>query len=129
LSHQPKLPQPSAPTYNAKQRALSDKELEGLFKALPELKMQGSVRELFLFQLYTAVRPSEAREAAWDEIDLKTQRWTIPEARMKMKKQHLVPLTAPACSTRSSFSEGGSVGLGRLAYLSHPGSLPSLISR
>jgi integrase len=32
----------------------------------------------------------------WDEIDLNTHRWTIPKTRMKMKKEHLVPLTEPA---------------------------------
>ena len=87
-------------TYTAKQRALSDKELEGLFKALPELKMLLPLRELLLFQLLTAVRPSEAREADWKEVDLEARRWVIPEARMKMGKshrmRHLVPLTAPA---------------------------------
>jgi integrase len=94
-------------TYTAKQRALSDKELEGLFKALPELKMQGSVRDLLLFQLYTAVRPSEAREATWDEIDTNTSRWTIPEGRMKMKKEHLVPLTGPAVAVLDRMSVFG----------------------
>jgi integrase len=82
-------------TYNAKQRALSDKELDGLFKALPELKMQLPLRDLMLFQLLTAVRPSEAREADWKEIDLETRRWIIPKERMKMEKEHLVPLTIP----------------------------------
>jgi integrase len=83
-------------TYNAKQRALSDEELEGLFRALPKLKMQLSLRELMLFQILTAVRPSEAGEARWGEIDLETRRWIIPKERMKMKKEHLIPLALPA---------------------------------
>jgi integrase len=82
-------------TYKAKERALSDKELEGLFRALPGLRMQAAVQDLLLFQLLTATRPSEAREARWEEIDLESQRWLIPERRMKMGKEHLVPLTAP----------------------------------
>jgi integrase len=82
-------------TYNAKERALSDKELEGLLRALSELRIQGAVRDLLLFQLLTAVRPSEAREARWEEVDLEARRWLIPEKRMKMGKAHLVPLTAP----------------------------------
>ena len=89
-----------APSYEAGQRALSDEELQGLFRALPELKMQLPLRELLLFQLLTAVRPSEAREAEWSEVDLETRRWIIPEGRMKMGKRHrvphLVPLTSPA---------------------------------
>ncbi len=80
-------------TYVAKERALSDKELEALFRALPKLRMQGEVRHLLLLQLLTAVRPSEAREARWEEIDVESQRWLIPEGRMKMGKAHLVPLS------------------------------------
>jgi integrase len=83
-------------TYQAKQRALSDKELEGLFRALPELKVQATVCDLLLFQLLTGVRPSEAREARWEEFDLPTHRWIIPAARMKMKVEHLVPLSRAA---------------------------------
>ena len=82
-------------TYVAKERALSDKELEGLFRALPKLRMQDSVRNLLFFQLLTAVRLSEAREARWEEIDVESTRWLIPEQRMKMGKAHLVPLSEP----------------------------------
>ncbi|PTQ88344.1 integrase [Nitrosomonas nitrosa] len=42
----------------------------------------------------TACRSSEAREAVWDEIDLKKNIWIIPGARMKMGKEHRVPLTS-----------------------------------
>ena len=48
---------------------------------------------LFLFQLYTAVRPSEARLATWDEIDLEKGIWRIPASRMKMRKIHEVALS------------------------------------
>ncbi len=89
-----------APSYDEGQRALSDKELEGLFRALPDLKMELPLRELLLFQLLTAARPSEAREATWAEVDLDGRRWVIAKERMKMGKlhrvPHLVPLTAPA---------------------------------
>ena len=61
-------------TYTPKQRALSDKELEGLFRALPELRMQVPLRDLLLFQLLTAVRPSEARLAEPAEFDLEALR-------------------------------------------------------
>jgi len=42
--------------------------------------------------LLTACRSSEARGATWDEIDMKSRIWTIPAGRMKMKKEHQVPL-------------------------------------
>lgn len=43
---------------------------------------------LLLFQLYTAVRPSEARLATWNEIDLEKGIWKIPANRMKNEKPH-----------------------------------------
>ena len=94
-------------TYVAKERALSDKELEGLFRALPELHMQESVRDLLLFQLLTAVRPSEAREAVWEEIDVESRRWLIPEGRMKMGKAHLVPFSESVLELLKDMKEFG----------------------
>ncbi len=44
---------------------------------------------------YTAVRISEMLNARWDtgEIDLKNEQWVIPASRMKMRRDHVVPLT------------------------------------
>jgi integrase len=42
--------------------------------------------------ILTACRSSEARGATWDEIDLKNKIWTIPADRMKMDREHRVPL-------------------------------------
>lgn len=44
---------------------------------------------------YTAVRISELLSARWDtgEIDLKNDQWVIPASRMKMRRDHVVPLT------------------------------------
>jgi len=50
------------------------------------------VRVLMTLQLLTFVRPGEARLATWDEFDLDAGMWTIPAARMKMGREHLVPL-------------------------------------
>jgi integrase len=38
------------------------------------------------------VRPGELRQAEWTEINLETATWTIPAAKMKMRKEHLVLL-------------------------------------
>jgi integrase len=48
------------------------------------------------FIVLTAARRDEARLATWDEIDFETKRWTIPASRMKMKKDHVVPLSPEA---------------------------------
>lgn len=40
----------------------------------------------------TFVRTSELIKATWDEFDLEKRLWKIPASRMKMKREHLVPL-------------------------------------
>jgi len=38
------------------------------------------------------VRPTELCAAEWSEIDLAAKEWRIPAERMKMRRQHIVPL-------------------------------------
>lgn len=42
------------------------------------------------------VRPGELREGRWEEIDWDNALWRIPAARMKMKREHTVPLSQQA---------------------------------
>lgn len=42
------------------------------------------------------VRPGELRKAVWDEFDLDAAEWRIPGHRMKMREQHVVPLSRQA---------------------------------
>lgn len=42
------------------------------------------------------VRPGELRKAEWPEFDIKTGIWAIPAHRMKMKRDHIVPLSRQA---------------------------------
>jgi integrase len=42
------------------------------------------------------VRPGELRKAEWAEIDLEAAEWQIPGKKMKMKIDHLVPLSTQA---------------------------------
>ena len=46
----------------------------------------------FEFLVLTAARSGEVRGARWDEIDTEAHVWTIPPTRMKMKREHRVPL-------------------------------------
>ena len=48
------------------------------------------------FVILTAVRTGEARFARVSEIDLEARLWTIPAARMKLSRDHEVPLCARA---------------------------------
>ncbi len=42
------------------------------------------------------VRPGELRKAEWSEIDFQESEWRIPAERMKMREQHIVPLSRQA---------------------------------
>ncbi|MCD4632095.1 integrase [Proteus mirabilis] len=53
-------------------------------------------RCLFMWQLLTISRPAEAAEARWDEINFETKEWKIPAARMKINREHTVPLSDAA---------------------------------
>jgi integrase len=56
----------------------------------------GTGADALRFALLTAARSGEVRGAVWSEIDLPQGLWTIPAARMKARRAHRVPLSAPA---------------------------------
>lgn len=71
------------------------------FAAVPEflatVRERVSVGRLALeFLILNASRSGEVRSARWSEIDSKAGIWTIPAARMKMGRKHIVPLTVQA---------------------------------
>ncbi len=53
---------------------------------------EGMASRALEFLAVTAVRSGDVRGAVWDEIDLTKGMWTIPAVRMKMKREHRVPL-------------------------------------
>ena len=48
------------------------------------------------FTALTFARPGEIRKAEWREVDLAEALWRIPAERMKMRREHLVPLSSQA---------------------------------
>lgn len=48
------------------------------------------------FLIHTAARTGEVIGATWSEVDFEAKTWTVPAARMKMKREHTVPLTEAA---------------------------------
>lgn len=59
-------------------------------------KREGMAAQALAFTVLCASRSGEVRGATWGEIDLEAKVWTIPAARMKMKKPHSVPLSEAA---------------------------------
>lgn len=62
----------------------------------------------------TFLRPGEVRLGEWSEIDLDEKLWRIPAKRMKMRLDHLVPLSAQACAVLEELRE--LTGRGRLMF-------------
>ena len=62
-----------------------------------DLRMrEGVAAKALEFAILTAARSGEVRGACWDEIDLDNALWTIPSARMKANKEHIIPLSQQA---------------------------------
>jgi integrase len=57
---------------------------------------KGLAARMMEFTILTAVRSGEARGARWGEFDFQKAVWTIPKDRMKMKREHRVPLSKDA---------------------------------
>ena len=57
------------------------------------------VRAAMQIMAYCFPRPGECRLARWDEVDLDAAVWTIPAERMKMRREHKIPLSSQAVAT------------------------------
>ena len=88
------LPPPSKVAKEGNQPALALEDAARWYAALQAREGFGA-RALELAAL-TATRSQEVRGALWDEIDLDNGLWIIPSARMKMDREHRVPLSARA---------------------------------
>lgn len=53
----------------------------------------GTVQQALLWSAYTFCRPKEVRQAEWQEIDFERGLWIIPAEKMKMRREHRVPLS------------------------------------
>ena len=87
---------PAMPKVAAHFAALPYPELPEAIKAVDESTSFPSTKLAFKFLVLTACRSAEVRGATWEEIDLDNALWTIPGARMKMGKEHRVPLSSAA---------------------------------
>jgi integrase len=71
-----------------------------LFKAVAIDRHDKGINDVVTLALrmltLTAVRPGELRNMEWSEIDREAALWTIPASKMKMGKEHCVPLSRQA---------------------------------
>ena len=78
-----------------RQRYLSTSEIASLSKALAEHEDQQAANILRIL-LLTGARSEEVRAASWAQLDLENGIWIKPAANTKQKREHRVPLSAPA---------------------------------
>jgi integrase len=78
-----------------RQRYLSTSEIGRLSKALAEHEDQQAANILRLL-LLTGARSEEVRAATWAQLDMADGVWIKPAANTKQKRDHRVPLSAPA---------------------------------
>ena len=83
---------PKQPVSQAHHTALPYKEVPIFIKSLRSINAEGIAPLAFEFLILTATRTSEVLNATWDEINLEDKTWTIPDSRMKNKREHRIPL-------------------------------------
>ncbi|MBM1310351.1 tyrosine-type recombinase/integrase [Sulfitobacter mediterraneus] len=77
--------------------AITDEKVFGQFlRDLEAYTGAGVIKDALLFQILTMTRRGEVRGAKQHEFDLDNATWTIPAERMKMRRDHVVPLSKQA---------------------------------
>ena len=72
------------------------KEIGGLLRAIDGYQGSPITRSALTLAPLVFVRPGELRHAEWMEIHPDRAEWRIPAAKMKMKRDHIVPLSDQA---------------------------------
>lgn len=88
------LPTPSKVAKTSNHPALQVEDAQRWLVALRERDGLGS--RALEFTALTASRSQEVRGALWEEIDLETAMWVISTDRMKMAREHRIPLSNTA---------------------------------
>lgn len=78
------------------QRSLPFSMMSDFITAIDKDKGHPVVKLGLKLLLLTMTRTGEARFATWDEIDFEKRLWSIPAKRMKMRTDHLIPLSPAA---------------------------------
>jgi integrase len=86
----------TAPVVTNRPAITEPRALGGLFRAIRTYDGAPETRIALDLAALTFARPGELRAAEWTEFDLDTAIWSIAAERMKMRREHLVPLAAQA---------------------------------
>ena len=97
-----RLPKPGRVSEVDHHKALPAADVAAFLQRLR--KMEGQGARALEFAILTAARSGEVRGALWAEIDLDAAIWVIPGERMKMGREHRVPLSTVALKLLKSLS-------------------------
>lgn len=75
---------------------LEPRRLGGLLRAIDSYDGHATTAWALRLAPLVFVRPGELRHAEWSEMDLDNATWTIPGAKTKMGRDHVVPLASQA---------------------------------
>lgn len=84
------LPRPKSSHHAA---IIEPKEFGDLLRAIQCHSGSLEVSVALRMAPHVALRPGELRRAEWSELDLVDCLWTIPSGKMKMREDHIVPLS------------------------------------
>ncbi|MCA2402613.1 integrase [Enterobacter sp. CCUG 70166] len=87
------------------QKALEVNRLPDLLNVWEKSGVHTSTKNSLIFLILTMVRPIEAINAEWSEIDFENALWTIPGERMKSGREHIVPLSSHALEVLSGMKK------------------------
>lgn len=81
----------------ANRAAITDEKVFGvLLRDLADFTGWRVIVDALKFQILTLTRPGEVRGAKSHEFDLDKRTWSIPAERMKMRRDHIIPLSDQA---------------------------------
>lgn len=86
------------PTAKSRPAITEKKALGAVLRAIDGFDGQPTTCVALKLLALLAPRPGELRHARWGEFDLDAATWTIPAGRMKMRREHRVPLSRQAIS-------------------------------
>lgn len=93
-------------------RTIESKQLPEFLRALEknEARLFERTRRALWFSLLTFARPGEIRQAQWSEIDWEAKEWRVSASKMKMRRDHIVPLSRQALGVlKEQYEETGGI--------------------
>lgn len=88
---------PAMPLVKHHHKSLPYEDVHDALKEIDQVEgVPNSARWCLQFVILTAARSSEGIHAMWTEIDWQDRTWTVPAHKIKMKKEHRVPLSRAA---------------------------------